>query len=77
VRKDPGVCIVYLGCILMAIGLYITFFMSHRRIWLNISEEKGATRVIIGASANRNRASLERKIERLVEVIEPGHKGGK
>jgi cytochrome c biogenesis protein len=77
VRKDPGVGIVYLGCILMAIGLYITFFMSHRRIWLNISEEKGATRVIIGASANRNRASLERKIERLVEVIEPGHKGGK
>jgi cytochrome c biogenesis protein len=77
VRRDPGVGIVYLGCIMMAVGLYITFFMSHRRIWVNVSEEKGATRVFIGASANRNRASLERKIERLVEVIEPGHKGGK
>ncbi len=76
VRKDPGVGIVYLGCIMMAVGLYITFFMSHRRLWVNVSEDKGATRITIGASANRNRASLERKIERLVEVMEPGHKGG-
>ncbi len=76
VRKDPGVGIVYLGCILMALGLYITFFMSHRRIWVNLTEEKGATKVLIGASANKNRASLERKIERLAGGLESGHKGG-
>jgi cytochrome c biogenesis protein len=76
VRKDPGVGIVYLGCILMALGLYITFFMSHRRIWVNVSEEKGATKILIGASANRNRASFETKIEKLVGTLSPGHKGG-
>ncbi len=76
VRKDPGVGIVYLGCILMALGLYITFFMSHRRIWVNLTEEKGATKILIGASANRNRVSLERKIERLVGDLEAGSKGG-
>jgi cytochrome c biogenesis protein len=77
VRKDPGVGLVYLGCILLALGLYITFFMSHRRIWVNVSEEKGATKILIGASANRNRASFERKIERLVGVLDSGSKGGK
>jgi cytochrome c biogenesis protein len=76
VRKDPGVGIVYVGCILMALGLYITFFMSHRRIWVNLTEDKGATKIMVGASANRNRASLERKIERLVGNLEAGHKGG-
>jgi cytochrome c biogenesis protein len=76
VRKDPGVGIVYLGCILMALGLYITFFMSHRRIWVNVSEEKGATKILIGASANRNRASFEAKIERLAGVLGSGSKGG-
>jgi len=77
VRKDPGVFIVYLGCIIMSIGLYITFFMSHRRVWVNIAEEKGSTRILIGASANRNRVSFENKIEKLAAKLNAGHKGGK
>ena len=77
VRKDPGVFIVYLGCIIMAIGLYITFFMSHRRVWLTLTEDKGSMKVLVGASANRNKVSLERKIEKLVSAISAGQKGGK
>lgn len=77
VRKDPGVFIVYLGCIIMAIGLYMTFFMSHRRIWINISEEKGGAKVVIGASANRNRAAFEQKIDKLIGTMNAGQKGGK
>ncbi len=75
VRRDPGVLIVYLGCIIMALGLYVTFFMSHRRIWANVSEEKGSVRVTIGASANRNKAAFEHKIEKLVSIIQAGQKG--
>jgi cytochrome c biogenesis protein len=77
VRKDPGVLIVYLGCIIMAIGLYITFFMSHRRIWVSISEEKGSAKVVIGASANRNKAAFEQKIDKLIGIMNAGQKGGK
>lgn len=77
VRKDPGVLIVYMGCIIMAFGLYMTFFMSHRRLWVSIIEEKGQAKVVVGASANRNRAAFEKKIEHLVEMINAGQKGGK
>jgi cytochrome c biogenesis protein len=77
VRKDPGVFIVYLGCIIMAIGLYMTFFMNHRRVWVSMAEEKGSVKVLIGASANKNKASLERKIEKMVSAVSAGHKGGK
>jgi len=77
VRKDPGVLIVYLGCILMAIGLYMTFFMSHKRVWINISEEKGNVNVLIGASVNKNKAAFEGKIEKLVGMLNAGQKGGK
>lgn len=77
VRKDPGVLIVYLGCIIMAIGLYITFFMSHRRIWVSISEEKGSAKVVIGASANRNKAAFEQKIDKLIRTMNADQKGGK
>ena len=77
VRKDPGVLIVYLGCIIMSIGLYMTFFMSHRRIWVSISEEKGSAKVVIGASANRNKAAFEQKIDKLIGIMNAGQKGGK
>jgi cytochrome c biogenesis protein len=61
----------------MAIGLYITFFMSHRRIWVSISEEKGGAKVVIGASANRNKAAFEQKIDKLIGIMNAGQKGGK
>ena len=77
VRKDPGVLIVYLGCLLMAIGLYMTFFMSHKRVWVNISEEKSGLKVLVGASVNKNRAAFEAKIEKLVGMLNAGQKGGK
>jgi cytochrome c biogenesis protein len=77
VRKDPGVLIVYLGCIIMAAGLYITFFMSHKRLWVNVAEEMGAAKIVIGASANRNRTAFERDIEKLAGLLGEGHKGGK
>ena len=77
VRRDPGVFIVYLGCIIMGIGLYMTFFMSHRRVWVAMTDDKGGVKILIGASAHRNRASMERKIEKLVGLINAGPKGGK
>ncbi|TAN40428.1 MAG: cytochrome c biogenesis protein ResB [Nitrospirae bacterium] len=75
VRKDPGVFIVYLGCIIMALGLYVTFFMSHRRVWVQIAEDKGSTRITIAASAHRNKAAFENRIDKLVGILNAGSKG--
>jgi cytochrome c biogenesis protein len=77
VRKDPGVWVVYLGCITMSIGLFIAFFMSHRKIWVKAVEEKNNTRVLIGALSNKNRYAFERKIDRLISVLNKRQEGGK
>ncbi len=76
VRKDPGVWVVYLGCIFMSLGLFIAFFISHRKIWINAVEEKNNTRVIIGAVSNKNRLAFERRIEKLISVLNQ-KEGGK
>ncbi len=76
VRKDPGVWVVYLGCIIMAVGLYMAFFTSHRRLWVRLVDEKSGTRVIIVATANKNRHAYERRIDRMVNYLtktEGGH----
>lgn len=69
VRKDPGVWLVYFGSLVMTLGLFTAFFMSHRKLWVRIVEDKGNTKVSIGAFANKNRAAFERKIDKMVSLL--------
>lgn len=77
VRKDPGVWVVYFGCIAMAFGLFMAFFMSHRRIWVRLVEERNSTRVIVGASANKNKQAFETKVNKLISLLTQDKQGGK
>ncbi len=77
VRKDPGVWIVYLGCITISIGLFIAFFLSHRKVWVSVVEDKNNARVVIGATANKNRGALERKIHKMISLIKKDQEGKK
>ncbi len=70
VRQDPGVWIVYLGCIVMALGLYTAFFMSHARIWVRLREEKNSTRITIATSINKNRIAFGRTLDRFVQDLQ-------
>ncbi|MCI5166588.1 MAG: hypothetical protein D3903_10965, partial [Candidatus Electrothrix sp. GM3_4] len=54
VAKDPGVWWVYTGCALMLIGLYVAFFMSHRKIWAHVYEVDGQPTVLFAGHANKN-----------------------
>jgi cytochrome c biogenesis protein len=74
VRKDPGVWVVYLGCLLMSVGLCAVFFTSHRKIWVRVEAGKGKARVILAASANKNRESFRRKIDAVAAVLQEGGK---
>jgi len=66
VSRDPGVGVIYFACIIMTLGLYIAFFMSHKRIWIRLTNDKKSVRVIAGGSASKNRLSFEREIENIL-----------
>jgi cytochrome c biogenesis protein len=66
VSKDPGVWWVYIGCGLMLLGLFIAFFMSHRKIWALIYEENGKTTVLFTGSAHKNKVGFEKTFDSLV-----------
>lgn len=68
VAKDPGVWIVYLGCLLMMAGLYAAFFLSHRRVWIFLSKEDPAT-VLLSGSANKNKIGFEKSFQEIVSAI--------
>jgi cytochrome c biogenesis protein len=68
VTKDPGVWVVWIGCGLMIVGLIVSFFFSHQRVWVRISKSPGGE-IVLAGSANKNRVAFEKTFGELVEGI--------
>ncbi len=68
-NRDPGVALVYLGFILMLIGFPVTFFMSHRMIWLQVGSTGKNLKVILAGTAHRNRLAFSKSMDGLWEEI--------
>lgn len=62
VVKDPGVWIVYAGFGLMLFGMYVAFFMSHRRLWIAIQNTGAGVTIILSGSSNKNQAGLSKTL---------------
>jgi cytochrome c biogenesis protein len=55
ITKDPGIWYVYAGFILMIIGCWITFFMSHDSYFIEIEKKQGKnSRITVSGTTNRN-----------------------
>ena len=70
VAKDPGVWIVYIGCGLMLLGLYMAFFISHRRVWLYLDESSAEHKLLLGGNSNKNKIAFNQIFTKLEEHIE-------
>ncbi len=69
VNRDPGVDLVYLGFCFMVLGLIVTFFVSHRRVWIQISGEKKKVSVKVAGRANKNQPGFEKVLDELAEKV--------
>ena len=75
VAKDPGVWLIYLASIVMGIGLYICFFISHKKIWINIVKDKNSVKITACGSTNRNRLTFEQEIDRILSKVSEAIEG--
>lgn len=70
VTKDPGVWYVYAGFILMILGCWVTFFISHQSYCIGLEKgEGGTTRVWLSGKANRNAHGMTLKIRKLATQL--------
>jgi len=58
VAKDPGVWVVWFGCLLIVLGSCGAFFLSHRRIWVTIQPLDKGIGVKLGGNAHRNQPAF-------------------
>ncbi|GFE62535.1 cytochrome c biogenesis protein ResB [Geobacter sp. AOG2] len=73
VAKDPGVGIVWLGCLLMVVGIFAAFFLSHRRVWVRIQQGT----VTMGGNASKNQAAFQQVFEQLAQKLKTECSGEK
>ena len=66
VAKDPGVNVVWLGCVIMLIGLYISFFIPHKRRWVKAADSM----IEITGNVSKNKPSFENETGILADEIE-------
>ena len=71
VSHEPGQWAVWTGCVLMAVGLIMAFYLVHQRFWVAVYEEKnsGDTVLWIGTSADKNREHFQERFDELVNGI--------
>jgi len=67
VNKDPGVWVVWTGCIMLVAGIMMAFFMSHKKFWIRIGKDKkGRVEVTAGGMANKNKHAFASEVDRMV-----------
>ncbi|OGP89684.1 MAG: hypothetical protein A2156_00545 [Deltaproteobacteria bacterium RBG_16_48_10] len=68
VAKDPGVWVVWIGCALLILGLMISFFFSHQRVWARIPKDSGKE-IVLAGSTSKNRVGFEKVFQQLVDGV--------
>ena len=68
VAKDPGVWVVWMGCALLILGLIVSFFFSHQRVWVRIPKVSGKE-IVIAGSTSKNRVGFEKTFQQLVDGV--------
>ncbi len=70
VTKDPGIWYVYAGFILMILGCWITFFVSHQSYFIELERsDQNTTKVLVSGKSNRNSYGMMLKIKKFVTIL--------
>lgn len=71
ITRSPGQNVVYLGCIMLSLGVFLLFYVAQRRIWVLIKPlESGENEVILAGSTNRNPHDFDKYFQGLSSAFQ-------
>jgi len=71
VSHEPGQWAVWVGCVVMGMGLILAFWVLHQRYWLvPVTNKEGKLVLWIGAAANKNREGFAVRFQELADAVE-------
>lgn len=71
VSRTPGKIIVYIGCLLLVIGIFTMFYVRDRRIWvwLRPAEGMSGTRVLAAMTSQKRTLDFNREFDRFKQAL--------
>lgn len=71
VARAPGKNIVYFGCILLIIGVFMMFYISQQRLWIMVvrGSESESTEIIFAGNTNRNEFGFNKKFRKFEQQL--------
>lgn len=71
VTKTPGKLIVYLGCLLLTVGVFAMFYVRDRRIWvwLRRDDNEQLTQVLAAMTSQKRTLDFNREFERFKQAM--------
>jgi len=70
VTRTPGRNVVYLGCVLLIVGVFAMLYIRERRLWVWLQDDgAGGTRVKMALSSTRQTLDTDREFERLQRTV--------
>lgn len=72
VTRTPGRNVVYLGCLLLVVGVFAMLYIRERRLWVWLQDDgRGGTRIKMALSSTRQTLDIDREFDQLRAVLLP------
>jgi len=69
VTSDPGVPVVYIGFVMMIIGFYISFFMYHQQVFVEIKKAGRKSSVTVAGISGKNMLGMRSRTKKLSSML--------
>ena len=72
IARAPGKNVVYLGCALLTIGVFLMFYVPHSRLWFRLARagDGDATELLFAGSGNRHQRDFAEEFAKLTTALE-------
>lgn len=70
VVSDKGISIIWVGCALIVFGLFISFYTSHKRLWVRIQPNNDEMFIEIGAVSYKDRSGFDKEFKSIQKAFE-------
>lgn len=70
IARAPGKNVVYLGCALLTLGVFLMFYVRHSRLWFRVEEQDGQTRLLFAGTGHRHERDFAEEFALLRNELE-------
>lgn len=76
IARTPGKNIVYLGCFMLIVGVFIMFYLPQRRFWTWLEPAGNGTQVLAAGMTNRNPREFDNDFETMMQRLRAATEAG-